>query len=70
MKKKHLLLAISFGIAIGLFLSTRVDFEKNNIFKMMSELESCVKQVFIEKEAPVSDEEEGIYQIKDITPSK
>ena len=44
MKKKHTLLAISIGTAIGLFIGVNADFEKTNLFRMMKEVKSCVDQ--------------------------
>jgi hypothetical protein len=67
MKRKHLLLAISIGAAIGLFIGVNADFEKSNFLRMVEEIESCVEQGFSAKEE-IQMEEEGIYQVKDYTP--
>ena len=64
MKKKHTLLAISIGTAIGLFIGVNTDFERTNFFKMIKEVKSCVNQGLSVKEK-VRLEGEGIYQVKD-----
>tara|TARA_B100000029_G_scaffold74222_1_gene66140 strand:- start:420 stop:686 length:267 start_codon:yes stop_codon:yes gene_type:complete len=67
MKKKHTLLAISIGTAIGLFIGVNTDFERTNFFKMIKEVRSCVDQGLSVKEKARL-EGEGIYQVKDYTP--
>ena len=69
MKRKHIILAISIGAAIGLFIGVNADFEKSNFLRMIEEVESCVEQGFsIKEEAQM--EEEGIYKVKDYTPKE
>ena len=67
MKRKHMLLAISIGTAIGLFIGVNADFEKTNLIRMMKEVKSCVDQGLTVKEKARL-EGEGIYQVKDYMP--
>ena len=67
MKRKHLLLAISLGAAIGLFIGVNADFERTNFFRMIKEVKSCVSEGLSVKEK-ARREGEGVYQVKDYTP--
>ena len=69
MKRKHIILAISIGAAIGLFIGVNADFERSNFFRMIDEIESCVEKGFSAKEKARL-EEEGVYKVKDYTPKE
>jgi hypothetical protein len=45
MKSKNLIF-ISIGVALGLYIGTHTDFEKNNLLQMMNRIESCVRVEF------------------------
>jgi len=64
MKSKNLIF-ISIGVALGLYLGTHIDFEKNNLLQMMSRIESCVRVEFSDSETV--EVEDGYYK-KEIFP--
>ena len=73
MKKKHVLMAISLGVAVGLYVGVNADLEKSNLSKVMNEVGKCVKESFGENEEARYDnnkEEKGIYKVKDSVDSK
>ena len=68
-KRKHILLAASLGVAVGLFIGVNADFEKSNFLRMIEEIESCIEQgLSVKEEAQM--EEERIYRVKDYTPKE
>jgi hypothetical protein len=73
MKKKHVLMAIGLGAAIGLYIGVNVDLDKSNISKVVGEIERCVKKGFGEEEAwhyHDHEREKGTYEIQDSAPKE
>ena len=73
MKKKHILMAVAFGTAVGLYIGINVDLNKSNISKVVGEIERCVKKGLGEEEAwhyHDHEREKGTYEIQDSAPKE